>query len=135
MGLWGFTVIGLFLGYRPPQRHTRLDHLSFWQKLRRLDLTGSLLLAAGLSLFLTGLNLGSGSFPWKSAKVISTLVIGIVLLIAFGVYEWRFTKTGLINHDLFRGGSTGRHTFTVCIVLIAIEGILFFSYVIYYPIL
>lgn len=40
MALWGVTVLGLIFGYRPPKRHTGLDHLSFWQKIGRLDLPG-----------------------------------------------------------------------------------------------
>lgn len=40
MALWGLTVAGIVIGYRPPKRHTDLDHLSFTQKLRRLDLPG-----------------------------------------------------------------------------------------------
>ena len=135
MGLWGFTAIALYVGYRPPPRHTRLDHLSIWQKIGRLDLPGFGLLTAGLTLFLTALNLGSSSFAWNSAQVLATLITGIVLLIAFGIYEWRFTQTGIIHHDLFRGGKARGRTFTICIGLISVEGILFFSYVIYYPIM
>jgi hypothetical protein len=133
MALWGVTAIGLFVGYRPPKRHTRLDHLSFWQKLGRLDLPGCGLLTAGLTLFLTGLNLGGGIFTWQSAQVLGTLIVGIAVLIAFGVYEWRFTKTGILHHDLFRGGKDGGRTFAICVGLIFIEGILLFSYVIFYP--
>ena len=133
MALWGVVVIGLFVGYRPPKRHTRLDHLSFWQKIGRLDLPGAGLLTAGLSLFLTGLNLGGGVFTWHAAPVLTTLIIGIILLIAFGIYEWKFTKTGILHHDLFRGGKDSGHTFALCVGLIFIEGILLFAYVIFFP--
>jgi hypothetical protein len=133
MALWGVTALGLFVGYRPPKRHTRLDHLSFWQKLARLDLPGTGLLTSGLTLLLTGLNLGGGIFTWSSAAVLTTLVIGIAVLLAFGIYEWRFTKTGILNHDLFRGGKDRGRTFAICIGLIFIEGVLLFAYVIFYP--
>ena len=133
MALWGVTAIGLFVGYRPPKRHTRLDHLSFWQKLGRLDLPGFGLLTSGLTLLLTGLNLGGGIFKWASAPVLATLIIGIIILIAFGVYEWKFTKTGILHHDLFRGGKDRGRTFALCVGLIFIEGILLFSYIIFYP--
>lgn len=135
MALWGATAIGIFVGYRPPKRHTRLDHLSFLQKLGRLDLPGCGLLTTGLTLFLTGLNLGGGIFTWTSAPVLATLIIGIVILIAFGVYEWKFTMTGILHHDLFRGGKDGGRTFAICVGLIFIEGILLFAYVIFYPVL
>jgi hypothetical protein len=133
MALWGVTAVGLFIGYRPPKRHTRLDHLSFWQKLGCLDLPGFGLLTSGLTLLLTGLNLGGGIFKWASAPVLATLIVGIVILIAFGVYEWKFTKTGILHHDLFRGGKDRGRTFALCVGLIFIEGILLFSYIIFYP--
>lgn len=138
MALWGMTAIGLFVGYRPPKRHTRYDHLSFWQKLGRVDLPGFFLLTAGLAIFLTGLNLGGGLYTWSSAPVLATLIVGIITLVAFGVYEWKFTKTGILHHDLFHGGRTGEsagYTFAICIGLIFIEGILLFAFVIFYPVL
>ena len=135
MAFWGLTAIGLFIGYRPPKRHTRFDHLSFWQKLGRLDLPGTGLLTAGLTLFLTGLNLGGGIFSWSSAPVLATLIVGIVVMIAFGLYEWRFTKIGILHHDLFHGGRNRGRTFAICVSLIFVEGVLLFAYTIYYPVL
>ena len=135
MALWGLTAICLFVGYRPPKRHTRYDHLSFWQKIGRIDLPGCGLLLAGLTLFLTGLNLGGGIYDWSAAPVLVTLIIGIVVLIAFGVYEWKFTQTGIVHHDLFRGGKDRGHTFAICLGLIFVEGIMLFSYIIFYPVL
>ena len=135
MALWGVTSIGLLLGYRPPKRYTVLDPLPFWQKIRRLDLFGSLLFTAALCIFLTGVNLGGGLYPWTAGRVLSTLVVGLVTLIAFFVYEWKGTSTGILHHDLFRGGKEGGRTFAICVGLIFIEGILLFAIVIFYPIL
>lgn len=133
MALWGVTALGIFVGYRPPKRHTRLDHLSFLQKIARLDLPGCGLLTSGLTLFLVGLNLGGGVFVWASVQVLAPLIIGIAILIAFGMYEWKLNKTGILHHDLFRGGKDRGRTFAICIGLIFIEGILLFSYIIFYP--
>ncbi|KAJ5611177.1 major facilitator superfamily domain-containing protein [Penicillium lagena] len=135
MGLWGATAIGLFIGYRPPKRHTQLDHLSFGAKLLRLDLPGFFLLTVGLTLLLTGLNLGGGLYAWAAAPVLVTLIIGITTLLAFGIYEWKFVTTGILHHDLFRGGKNRGRTFGLCIGLMFIEGIIFFSFVIFYPVL
>lgn len=133
MGFWGLSAIGLFVGYWPPKRHTRFDHLSFWQKIGRLDLPGTGLLTVGLTLFLTSLNLPGGTFTWSSAQVLGTLVAGIVVLIAFSIYEWKFTQTGILHHDLFRGGKDRGRTFAICLGLIFIEGVLLFAFVIFYP--
>lgn len=135
MALWGAAAICIFIGYRPPKRHTRLDHLSFFQKLGKLDLLGSALLTSGLALFLTGLNLGGGLNTWTSSRVLATLVIGIIILIFFGFYEWKGTETGILSHDLFRGGKAAGRTFAICVGLIFCEGILLFSYTIFYSIL
>ncbi|KAH8669106.1 putative siderophore iron transporter [Xylariales sp. PMI_506] len=135
MALWGVTAIGIFFGYRPPKRHTRLDHLSFWQKLTHLDLPGFGLLTAGLTLFLVALNLGGGLFSWTNARVLSLLIIGLATLIGFGIYQWKGTKTGILHHELFQGGKEGGRTFAICIVLMMIEGIMLFSYVLFYPVM
>lgn len=135
MALWGMTAICLFLGYKPPRRHTRLDHLSLWQKLGRLDLPGFFLLTAGLTLLLTGLNLGGGLYSWASAPVLATLIIGTLILGVFGIYEWRLTMTGILHQDLFRGPNHSGRTFGICIALIFVEGISLFAYVIFYPVL
>lgn len=135
MALWGITALGLLIGYRPPKRHTRLDHLSFLQKLRHLDLVGFGLMTAGLTLLLTGLNLGGGLYAWTNVRVLATLVIGLVILAGFGLYEWKGTKTGVLNHGLFRGGKNAGRTVAICIALIFIEGLLLFAYIIFYPVL
>jgi hypothetical protein len=134
MGLWGLTAFGILVGYRPPKRHTRLDHLSLWQKIGCLDLPGFFLLTAGMALFLTGLNFGD-IYTWTNVRTLTTLVIGIVTLTAFGVYEWKGTRTGMLHHDLFRKGKEAGQTFAICVALIFMEGILLFSYVIFYPVL
>jgi hypothetical protein len=135
MSLWGFTAVCILIGYRPPKRHTRLDHLSLGQKLTRLDLPGVGLFTVGLTLFLVALNLGGGIYTWTAAPVLVTLIIGLVVLVLFGLYEWKGTEAGILNHELFRGGKEMGRTFTLCVVLIFIEGILLFSYVLFYPVL
>ncbi|KAJ5585641.1 hypothetical protein N7450_005428 [Penicillium hetheringtonii] len=133
MGLWGLTAICLFFGYKPPKRHTDFDHLSLTQKIARLDLPGFFLLTAGTTLLLSGLNLGGGLYAWSSAPVLSTIIIGILCLFSFGIYEWKATTTGILHHELFHGGKSGGRTFAICVGLIFIEGILLFSYTIFYP--
>ncbi|KAK5095834.1 hypothetical protein LTS08_007971 [Lithohypha guttulata] len=135
MAAWGLTAIGIFTGYKPPKRHTRLDHLTFYQKLGQLDLPGFGLLTTGLALFLTGLNLGGGLYTWTNSRVLGTLVAGLVILVGFGTYEWKVTKSGILNHELFRGGKSAGRTFALCIFLIFIEGVLLFSYIVFYPVM
>lgn len=133
MGFWGLTAIGIFVGYRPPKRHTRFDHLSIWQKVGTLDLIGSGLLCLGLALFLAGLGLGGDLYAWKSAQVLATLTFGGITLVAFALYEVYGTKTGILHHGLFRGPNTDGKTVAICTFLISIESALGFSYLILYP--
>ncbi|KIY01299.1 uncharacterized protein Z520_02851 [Fonsecaea multimorphosa CBS 102226] len=134
-GLWGAAVVAISLGYRPPRRHTRFDHFSFWQKLGRLDVPGLFLLATGLCLLLTGLSLGGGQYPWKNSRVLATLILGGIFLILFGLFQWKGTTNGFLNHELFRGGPEGGRTFVLCVGFICIEGALLFACMLFYPIL
>ena len=100
-----------------------------------LGLLSCVLFAAGLSLFLVGLNLGGEKYPWTSVRVLGTLVTGLVVLMVLGVYEWKGTSTGFLHHDLFRGPNGMGRTFAISVWLIFAEGILLFSYVVFYLIL
>lgn len=51
-----------------------------------MDFGGIVLFSGGLILFLLGLSWGGGLYPWNSAHVIATIVVGIVTLIAFVLY-------------------------------------------------
>ena len=79
------------------------------------------------------LNLGGNAYAWFSAHVLSTLLIGLAILATFGVYEIKGTSTGILHHELFRGGKQRGRTFGLCVFLIFIEGILLFSFIVYYP--
>lgn len=131
--LWGLTALGLLFGYRPPKRHTRYDHLSLWQKIYQLDLVGFSLLTAGLALFLTGLNLGGEQYLWGNGRVLGTLIVGIALLVGFGLYEWKGTATGILHHELFHNEAGFGRSFALCVMLMLVEGILLFSVIIFYP--
>ncbi|KAH8653570.1 putative siderophore iron transporter [Xylariales sp. PMI_506] len=135
MAFWGATAVGIFVGYRPPKRHTRLDHLPVTEKIIALDLPGVGLFAAGLTLLLVGLNLGGSLFAWTDPRVMSTLIVGIVTLLVFCVYEWKGTSAGMANHDLFRGENKSGRTLAIFLVLIFLEGVMLFAYIIFYPIL
>ena len=135
MTLWGAAAIGILVGYRPLKRQTSLDHLSLRQKLVYLDYVGFALLAVGLSLLMSGLNLGSGIYCWSAAPVLVTIILGVLILVAFGVYEWKSAKTGIFHPDLFSGGPEARRNFLICVGLLFAEGILLFTFGIFYPIM
>lgn len=135
MGLWGLGAIGTVVGYRPLKGHNHLEDLSLVDKLRHLDLPGCSILLAGLTLFLVGLNLGGGLFNWTNVRVIVTLVLGGVLLACFAVYEWKWTRVGIIHHDMYSLGKSATRNLTICFGLMCGEAILLFSILIFYPVM
>lgn len=66
----------------------------------QFDAVGLLLLSAGVALFLLPFNLYMQGRGWSSALVISMLVVGIVLIIAFVVWERFFAPTTFIPYNL-----------------------------------
>ncbi|KAF2434010.1 fungal trichothecene efflux pump [Tothia fuscella] len=99
----GIAVVLFYLFYHPPTynmlhtRHSKKDILKMF------DLGGLLLFTAGLVLFLIGLNWGGVSYPWKSGRVIGTIVGGAVLLGIFVFFELYVVKQyQLIPMYLFR---------------------------------
>jgi hypothetical protein len=54
--------------------------------MKELDYGGMFLFTAGMVLFLIGLCWGGTAYPWVSAQVLCTLIIGILTLIALGFY-------------------------------------------------
>ncbi len=83
---------------------------------------------------LTGLGLGGGLYAWSNVRVLATLIIGIVVLVAFGLYEWKGTKIGVLDHEMFRHGIASR-TFALCLPVAAIEGFVVYSYLVFAPVL
>lgn len=132
---WAISAIGVFIGYRPPKRHTRLDHLTLLQKLGYLDIPGGILLTLGLTLFIVGVNSGGNIYAWTSAHVLATMIIGVATLATFGIWEWKGTKNGILHHELFQKGKALGQTYSLCVALILLEGAILFSYVIVYPIM
>jgi hypothetical protein len=85
-------------------------------------------------LFLAGLNMGGALYAWTSAPVLSTLIIGALGLVALGIYEWKGTKTGIFHHELFSHSKSLR-TFLICLVLMFSEGVLVYTFILFYPVL
>ncbi|ETS77956.1 hypothetical protein PFICI_10018 [Pestalotiopsis fici W106-1] len=83
----GLAIVLLYLFYNPPTFELLHERKGKREILKRLDYLGIFLWTAGLTLFLMGVSLGGNIYPWASAPVISTIVIGIVLLIILFIWE------------------------------------------------
>ncbi|KAK8037756.1 hypothetical protein PG991_001102 [Apiospora marii] len=87
--IFSVVTVALYAVFYHPPRYEQL-HVrgrTKWAQVRALDFGGLFLFCAGATLFLVGLSWGGTAYPWRSAPVLGTLVVGIVVLIAFGFYE------------------------------------------------
>ncbi|GAP93408.1 putative tetracycline efflux protein [Rosellinia necatrix] len=71
-------------------------------KLKAVDFIGIALTLAGTTIFLLGLTWGGVDYPWNSAHVIATLVIGFALSVAFVLWQWKGAKYPLIPLHVFK---------------------------------
>lgn len=59
----------------------------FMVRLKTIDFGGQVLFIAGFGLIILGLTWGGATYAWNSAAVISSLAVGVVLLVAFVNWE------------------------------------------------
>jgi hypothetical protein len=76
-----------------------------------LDVVGLALVAAGLVCTLYGVS-NAASAGWSSVRVLATLLAGLVLLVAFGAWEWRaaapaFPIRSFVDRELLVGAVAG----------------------------
>ena len=53
-----------------------------------IPISGNVIIIAGTTLALIGLTWGGVAYKWTSAHTLATMIIGLVLMGAFFVYEW-----------------------------------------------
>ena len=123
----GLNSVLVFLVYHPPP--TRIQREAGDKSLiRSLDFVGFLLAVSGLICFTMALVWGGNIYSWNSAHVIASLTVGIVTLIAFGIYEWKGTSTGLLDHRMFEN-----RNFPILLAVAFVDGILLFGYLAFMP--
>lgn len=83
----GLAVSLFYFFYHPPNFQLLHKNRSRMEQFKRLDFIGSVLFTGGLATFLIGLSWGGQSYPWQSAKVIATIAVGGVALIAFVFWD------------------------------------------------
>ncbi|RCK64037.1 Vacuolar basic amino acid transporter 5 [Candida viswanathii] len=94
----GGLALAVFLySFRPPRPKVNIK-----QELLRFDYFGTFLLISGSVVFLLALTFGTEEFPWNSGAVISCFVIGPVLLIAFGIWNFGFSKNQIIGTEVVK---------------------------------
>ncbi|KAF1961542.1 MFS general substrate transporter [Byssothecium circinans] len=120
--LHGLTSVGLFAFYWP-KKSTDYPRMSFKQWTWACDPIGSFLLMVSATLMLLALNWAGGAYAWKDPHVCANLTVGIVLFIAFCVYEWKGRSDGIVAHVFFSNGPN----FWLATFAFAVEGWIFYS--------
>ncbi|KAL4926323.1 trichothecene efflux pump [Aspergillus undulatus] len=87
------TVLYHFLYHPPKYAQLNVGGKTKWQMFKELDFVGIFLFVAGCVLFLIGLSWGGTVYPWVSAATLCTLLIGVVTIITFVLYEGFLCKT------------------------------------------
>jgi len=126
-GFYALTFISLVLFYHPAPRPGQ-NELSTMSRVAKIDWLGVFLVASGLVLFLVGLHYGGNPYEWTDPLVLCTLIIGGVLLMIFGIYNWRFRKDGLLHHAFFE-----HRNFAISMALNFVGGIVLFGGQAYLP--
>jgi hypothetical protein len=118
-----------FFFYHPPNFEMKHGRGKKMQFIKDFDYIGMGLVTLGLLLFLMGLSWGGALHPWKSAHVISTLVVGALLLIAFGLYE-TFMK---LKEPLLPVHLLGNRGLMLSILLWSIGASVYYAFAIVWP--
>ncbi len=84
-GFFAATVIGLGLFYHP-KKESDFPKMSFKKLVWACDPIGSLLFILSATLMLLALDWAGTVYPWHNAHVVAPLTIGLVSMIAFGLY-------------------------------------------------
>ncbi|CAH6720572.1 azole resistance protein 1 [[Candida] jaroonii] len=88
----GVAAILFFIVFNPPK-----PSRNFKEALKKIDYVGTFLLAGGLVVFFLGLTFGSnGQYHWGSAAVILCLVLGVLAIMGFILWNWKFSPNPLI---------------------------------------
>lgn len=122
------VLVGLATTYFP-KGHPRMEGVTKKKVLARIDYVGAVLSIVGLTILLVALQAGGYSHPWKSAYVLTQLVLGLVLVAGWAVWEWKFAKYPMVPKQIFQGQRVVGLVFFAAFV----AGINFYSLINFYP--
>lgn len=78
---------------------------------------------------LVGLQAGGYTHPWTSAGTLAPLIIGLLLIVAFVVWEAKFAKNPMVPGGLFHG----QRIVAGCFLISFVAGMNFYSLLNFYP--
>ncbi|KAK5115067.1 hypothetical protein LTR62_001764 [Meristemomyces frigidus] len=126
-----YNFIGLVLTatfYFPPPR-VNSQGLSKMQVLAQVDWIGGALSIPGMLLFMMGMQWGGYQYPWSSSHVLVPLILGVVLLIAFFIWEAKGAKYPMFPKRLRQDP----RILGLTLIITFISGANFFSILMFWP--
>ena len=127
----GAGLVCWVLFYFPPtfeQKHKGdINSKMYW--IKNFDYVGTFLFSAGIVVFLLGLSWGGGIYPWKSAAVISSILVGTAVLAIFVLWEiYGPIKQPLMPMQLFLNGR-----WTAATILLGLGAGVYYAFAIVWP--
>lgn len=99
------------------------------QVAKEIDYIGGILSVSGLILFLAGLQWGGYQYPWTSVHVLVPLLLGVVFIIAFIIWESFFAP-----HPMFPGRiKQDPRVLVLTLIITFISGMNFFAAIMFWP--
>ncbi|PGH14383.1 hypothetical protein AJ80_05973 [Polytolypa hystricis UAMH7299] len=126
------AVVTLYFWYKPPTFRTlhKHDGKTKLQLLGELDYVGLFLFTAGCVLLLMSLNWGGRDYPWKSAAVITPIILSVVTFAALILWEVYYPlKHPILPPEMFRNSPQ----FCAITAVVFIGGMLYYSSNILWP--
>jgi MFS family permease len=133
-GLWitliwnALAFIGVSTTYFP-KSHPRMEGFTKRKILAQIDYIGAVLSITGITIFIVALQAGGSSHSWTSAYVLVQLIIGILMILAWIMWEVKFAKFPMIPKQLFQGQRVVALTFFIAFV----AGMDFYSIINFFP--
>lgn len=102
---WVFWIVpmlaipaALVIWFALPLRYDSGNHM---EKVKKIDFGGIFLSLASALLILVPLSGGGISYAWDSATFIAMFIVGVLMWIAFVLYEWKWAKIPIMPLRLF----------------------------------
>ncbi|KAF2098196.1 MFS multidrug transporter-like protein [Rhizodiscina lignyota] len=128
-GVWAaLGVLFTIFFYFPPPRVNSAG-LTRREVLGQIDWIGGLLSISGMLLFMMALQWGGYEYDWSSAHVLATLILGIILLTGFVIWEAKFAKYPMFPKRL----QQDPRVLSLTLVITFISGANFFAILMFWP--
>ncbi|CAK7237100.1 hypothetical protein SBRCBS47491_009862 [Sporothrix bragantina] len=125
----GLSLASYLAFYHPPTFNMLNGRRSRATMVKNFDYVGTVLFTGGMVVFLLGLSWGGNLYPWSSAAVIATIVVGAVTLMAFGLYEaYMPIQEPLVPMHIFRNKG-----WTASTVLLSVGASVYYAFSIVWP--